>query len=118
MTDIAIGARFVVAEPYEVRTPKGRLLARYLPEFDYRVTSRNLEIVAGLITAGKASLGTTTQAQKVAAAEGRKGLKVVAEAATGRIRGAIDTGGRRERQTITPADVGRLDPDTLNIKED
>lgn len=86
----SIGDRFVVLETHEARTEKGRLLARYRPEFDYRVTPRNLELVAGLIAAGKARIGTTTAAEKLAAAGG-KGLAVNTAAARGRVRGVVKT---------------------------
>lgn len=88
MTDLKIGDRFVVNSTEEIRTPKGRLLARYLPGFDYRVTPRNLELVAGMIAAGKAKIGTTTPEEKLAAATGGMDVK----AGTGRVSGFAKTG--------------------------
>ncbi|BCJ91763.1 hypothetical protein IZ6_24980 [Terrihabitans soli] len=51
---VNIGDRFAVTEPFEVRNDKGRRLANYLPQFDYGVTVRNIDIANGLITDGKA----------------------------------------------------------------
>lgn len=53
----AIGERFSVPKIYEVRNARKRLLARYLPGFDYRVTPRNMEVVDKMIVAGDAIAG-------------------------------------------------------------
>lgn len=55
---IAIGDRFVVAAKYEVKNAAGRHICNYLPDFDYGVTARNLEIVKQMIAGGVASIGT------------------------------------------------------------
>jgi hypothetical protein len=52
-----IGDRFTVSAPHEVKNAKGRLLARYLPEFDYRVTDRNVGIVNQMLADGVAIAG-------------------------------------------------------------
>ncbi|RUT32651.1 hypothetical protein EMQ25_05760 [Arsenicitalea aurantiaca] len=56
MTELFVkGDRFQVSETVEIKTPKGALLARYLPGSDYGVTPRNLEFANGLLAQGKAS---------------------------------------------------------------
>lgn len=53
---VAIGDRFRVSEIHTVKDRRDRLLANYRPEFVYRVTPKNISIVAQLIEAGKASI--------------------------------------------------------------
>ncbi len=52
---LEIGDRFSVASPQEVRNARGRLLARYLPEFGYAVTDRNVGFARQLEADGQAS---------------------------------------------------------------
>lgn len=59
---VATGDRFAVLAEEEVRSPKGRLLARLRPDTDYRVTPANLKIVQDLIALGKARAGGRTRA--------------------------------------------------------
>lgn len=76
------GDRFKINTIEEVRDKKGRLLARYRPEFDYAVTPRNLEIVNAMEANGKAVRH-----------EGRAaGDPNQAKAAPAKIRGAAKTG--------------------------
>lgn len=67
-----IGGRFTVPKLEEVLDRKGRVLARYLPDFDYRITVRNHEMVAEMIADGKAQLGRRSPA---AAKSGPRDLK-------------------------------------------
>lgn len=41
MNEINVGERFEVSEVREARDANNQLLARYLPDFGYRVTTRN-----------------------------------------------------------------------------
>lgn len=52
----AIGMPFAVTETTEF-TEGRRLIARYLPEFGYRVTALNQAFVGEMIAAGKAAIG-------------------------------------------------------------
>jgi len=54
---VAPGDRFTVFAPKEVRSPKGRLLARLLPDMDYRVTPANLKLVQDMIATREARAG-------------------------------------------------------------
>lgn len=54
---VAPGDRFTVLAPKEVRSPKGRLLARFSPDMDYRVTPANLKLVQDMIATGEARAG-------------------------------------------------------------
>lgn len=70
---IEIGDRFTVSDAQEVRDDKrNRVITRFLPEHDYRVTPRNLMIVRALIDAGKAVRGgRAVEAQSLASAKSR-----------------------------------------------
>lgn len=57
---VAPGDRFTVLAPKEVRSPKGRLLARFSPDMDYRVTAANLKLVQDMIALGEARAGGRT----------------------------------------------------------
>lgn len=46
------GERFTVSATTEMHDARGRLLARYLPGFEYRVTPRNVGEVAKLVDDG------------------------------------------------------------------
>lgn len=78
---VAIGERFTVAKSQEVRDARGRLLARYLPQFDYRITPRNLQIVTEMIAAGTALAGGN--------AEARSANQVASKPS--RVKGAVST---------------------------
>jgi len=54
---VAPGDRFTVLAPKEIRSPKGRLLARFSPDMDYRVTPANLKLVQDMIATGEARAG-------------------------------------------------------------
>ncbi len=66
MTEIATGDRFTVAAVKEIRTPKGRMITKFLPDLDYRVTPRNLEYVKAMIEAGEATMGSALDAKRAA----------------------------------------------------
>jgi hypothetical protein len=53
----AIGTSFRVSETQEIKNGRGRILARYLPEHQYRVTAANLECIKALVDAGLAVPG-------------------------------------------------------------
>lgn len=55
MAKAPVGARFKTLERQEFRIGN-QMIARYLPEFDYRVTDLNTDFVGGLIEAKKAAL--------------------------------------------------------------
>lgn len=85
------GMRFRVTSTYEVRNPKGRMLARYHPThpetgepLDYAVTERNVTIVNKMIVDGVAVAG--------GAAEERRANRIAAGLA--RVRGRANTGRR------------------------
>jgi hypothetical protein len=54
---LAIGTSFRVASIIEIKDARGRIIARFLPEHDYRVTVRNLAEVERLVASGDAILG-------------------------------------------------------------
>lgn len=51
---------FFVEKRTEFRI-KERLVAVYLPEFDYRITNKNQEFVSSLLDKGQAHLGSRSQ---------------------------------------------------------
>lgn len=72
--DLTIGARFTVKTAQEVKNGRGRILARFLPEHDYRITPANLEIVSKMAAEGVAEIGgnaARASAAKVAAGAAR-----------------------------------------------
>lgn len=107
-----IGEKFTVTEPQAIRNEKGRRLANFLPGFDYPVTARNREFVAGLIASGKATPGSIAGAATAKRMEKREadreairarrreeraarrgsGVNVEAKAPRGKLRGVINTG--------------------------
>ena len=87
---VAIGERFTVSAPQEVKNDKGRVLANYRPEFDYRVTPRNVGIVTQMIADGKASAGGH--------ARGAGGNQVAS--GLGKLRGRVKVGSKEPRVSI------------------
>jgi len=49
---VEIGDRFTVTEPKEARDSGGRLLARFLPQLQYTVTSHSVSAVREIEAAG------------------------------------------------------------------
>jgi hypothetical protein len=99
----SIGDTFVVSQETEIKTESGhRILANYLVGFEYRVTPRNLDIVNDLESKRIATVspGSLSPRQR------RRGGFEIVSGESG-ARGFINTG-VRERQTITPANVGTL----------
>lgn len=76
-----IGDRFTVKEAHEVKNPKGRLLARYSPEHDYRVTERNVGEANKLLAEGIAVAGGNALAREANRLSSR----------VGRVKGKIST---------------------------
>lgn len=56
-TTANIGDRFRVLQEEAATNAKGRILAKFRPEFDYRVTPQNIGLVNQLIAKGKAVKG-------------------------------------------------------------
>ena len=79
------GDRFKVATTQMVKDRKGRVLARYRPEFDYAVTPRNLEMVNDMETKNIASRheGPTRESNQAVAGA----AKVKGRASTGKGKG-------------------------------
>lgn len=57
-TAVNIGDRFRVIQEETATNAKGRILAKFRPEFDYRVTPQNIGLVNQLIAKGKAVKGS------------------------------------------------------------
>jgi hypothetical protein len=99
---LKVGDRFTVSAPHEVRSAKGRLLARYRPEFDYRVTERNVGdankmLAEGIALAGGNAAAREVQRMEKTAAAGPRGKSKSAArlrggSAAGKIRATVNTG--------------------------
>lgn len=55
--EVQIGSAFRVASIQAIKNAKGVLLAKYLPEFPYQVTPRNVQEVTAWVNSGKATIG-------------------------------------------------------------
>lgn len=75
---VNVGDRFRVSAVTEWRDRRERLIARFLPAFEYRITPRNLQFVAGLFAAGEAvpAEGAGDGLQDLAAATSKVAGKV------------------------------------------
>jgi hypothetical protein len=74
-----IGDRFTVSAPHEIKNAKGRLLARYSPDHDYRVTDRNVGDVNKMLADGVAVAGGNAlarEANRLASKPGRVRAKI------------------------------------------
>lgn len=80
---LTIGDDFVVVKEHRVED-NGRVLANYLPEFTYKVTPRNREIILKMVADGIARPAPAR----------RKGATELL-AGESRLRGAVKVGGRK-----------------------
>lgn len=83
---LAPGDRFTVTAEKEIRTDRGRLIARFLPGHDYRVTPRNLKDVEAMVALGEARTGSRPLPAAAPNAVAAKPARVTGRARTGKRR--------------------------------